>query len=362
MNLELFGWNPFFSDCFNEIAFDGEVPGRVIFASNELFRIRTERAEIPARLSGRFRFRTDEADGFPVVGDWVIVEQSGHENTGLIQSLLPRISKISRKKPGSVSSEQLLAANVDYAFIMTTPNSDLSIPRVERYITALSEERVRPVVLMNKVDLIDDRLPYEEKAQRITESGIPIHWISCSTGEGIDGLRAYLSNSTIVVLGSSGVGKSSLVNCILADNRQKVTETRESDDKGRHTTTSRQLMSIGNGSVVIDTPGLREIQLYAADFQTAFSDFDQFARQCRFRNCLHLDEPGCKVRQAVEEGLLDAGRLRSYAKLLREQRHLNTEKTIRARRDERRRNSASQQSKKRTGGKRSVRREFLDAS
>ncbi len=334
MNLDQYGWNPFVSDCYREFALDGELAGRVTFASNERYRVRIESGEIPARLSGKFRFRTEESDGFPVVGDWVLVDAESQHAAGMIHSLLPRTSRIIRKKPGSVSAEQLLAANVDHAFIMSAPNADFSVSRIERYIAAISQERVRPVVIVNKSDLVQDRSSYLSQISRISDACIPICWISCATGDGLDTLNPFLNQTTIVLLGSSGVGKSSLVNRLVDRDLQRVTETRTWDDKGRHTTTERQMIALGKGAVVIDTPGLREIQLFASDLTVAFSDFEKYACECRFRDCMHLEEPGCRIREAVEKGELDERRWRSYQKLMREQRRLDEQKVIRARREE----------------------------
>jgi len=255
----------------------------------------------------------------PAVGDWVLAEEHGERST--IHFVFERRSKFSRKTAGKKTEEQIVAANVDTVFLVSSLNRELNARRIERYLTLAWESGARPIVVLNKSDLCDNIAELREKAE---EAAMGVRTIVASTvsGDGIAELREIVrTGGTTALLGSSGVGKSSLINAILGREIQVTNETREGDDKGRHTTTSRQLIVVSGGGVLLDTPGMRELQLWAASegIAQAFADVQGLAQGCKFRNCSHKDEPGCAVREAM-----DKERLANYHKLQREEEFLES--------------------------------------
>ena len=260
----------------------------------------------------------------PVVGDWVVVAPRPDDSSGTITAVLPRHTKFSRKTAWQAAEEQVLAANVDVAFLVTSLNEDLNLRRLERYLILAWESGARPVVVLTKADL--HPAPELAVAEVATiAGGVPIQVISSLTGDGLDEVRAMLGpGSTAVLLGSSGVGKSTLVNT-LAGEELLATQELRSDGKGRHTTTHRELVQLPTGGLVIDTPGIRELQLWVADegIDEAFEDITELFTRCRFSDCAHDREPGCAVHAALDDGTLTAERWDSYLKLQRELEHLD---------------------------------------
>ena len=311
-NLERLGWNDEIARTF-ESAAAGLEPGRVAVQHRGLWMVVTERDEVLVEITGRLRHAADPGE-LPVVGDWVGLRD------GLIDAVVPRASKFSRKTPWTAVAEQVLVANVDVAFlVMGLDDRDFNVRRLERYLTTAWEGGATPVVVLNKTDLAYDLAQQLGEAETVA-FGVPVHAVSAETGEGVDELRRHFAgNLTVALLGSSGVGKSSLINRLLGEERFRIGEVR-SDGRGRHTTTHRELVPVPGGGVIIDTPGLRELQLWDADdgLDQAFVDVAELIAQCRFSDCEHRTEPGCAVKAALADGSLSPDRWESYQKLQRE--------------------------------------------
>jgi ribosome biogenesis GTPase len=286
----------------------GLVPGRVAAAHRAAFDVWTETGSVRSRLPGRLMH-----EGLDVgVGDWVGLRD------GLIRTVLPRRSAIQRTAAGLTTTAQTLAANVDVAFVVSSLGPDLEPRRIERYLLTIWESGAQPEIVLTKADRLDDPWPMVAEVEAVA-IGVPVHVVSALTGEGCDALRARIADgTTAVLLGSSGVGKSTLVNRWIGNEVMETRETREDDDEGRHTTTHRQLLVLPGGGLVIDTPGLRELQLWdvgSAALDATFSDVEELAADCRFGDCTHKHEPGCAVLAAIDEGTLPFERLHSWRKL-----------------------------------------------
>jgi ribosome biogenesis GTPase / thiamine phosphate phosphatase len=291
----------------------GLVPGRVAAAHRGAYDVWTAAGPVRSRLPGRLMH-----DGLDVgVGDWVGMSD------GLIRVVLPRRSAIVRNAAGATTTAQTLAANVDVAFVVSSLGPDLEPRRIERYLVTLWESGASPEIVLTKADRLDDPWPLVAEVEAAAV-GVPVHVVSALTGQGCDALRARIpAGATAVLLGSSGVGKSTLVNRWLGDEVMATKETRVDDDEGRHTTTHRQLLVLPGGGLVIDTPGLRELQLWdvgQSALDATFTDVEELAADCRFGDCSHVHEPGCAVLAAVESGDLPGERLHSWRKLQRELR------------------------------------------
>jgi ribosome biogenesis GTPase / thiamine phosphate phosphatase len=324
MFLEKYGWNDFCQAIWAERARENCVPGRVLSQHRGFWCVASDRRESLAEASGGLRRAAGEGADWPAVGDWVAVAHPTGAKAALIQEVLPRRSKLVRKTAGKRVDVQVVAANVDTVLLVMGLDGDFNVRRIERYLAQCWESGARPVAVLNKADLSADLEDCVAKMERIA-LGVPILPLSARTGDGLEMLAPFVSaGQTLVLVGSSGAGKSTLVNRLLGEDLQAVQCTREKDDKGRHTTTARQLFLLPSGAMVIDTPGLRELQLWEAAEGVAqvFADLEAFAAQCRFRNCRHKDEPGCAVRAALEKGVLDADRLKNLHKLEREQAFL----------------------------------------
>ncbi len=319
MNLASLGWNQTFSTAFQIHADAGFVPGRIIQQFNHIYTVATESGEARAQLSGRLRHEAAPA-ALPMTGDWVVLRPASGEGIVPIQHVLPRFSCFSRRAAGTAAREQVLAANLDYVFLLTGLDNDFSPRRVERYLATAWESGATPVVVLNKLDLCPEPHALLRSIQSVALN-VAIHLVSALRGDGVEELRRYcLPGQTVALLGSSGVGKSTLINRLLGEAHQETKPVRDYDGRGRHTTTRRELLFVPGGGMVIDTPGMRELQLWDDDegIQITFDEIETFARSCRFRDCRHLDEPGCAVREAVEQGLLLPERLASLHKLQRE--------------------------------------------
>jgi ribosome biogenesis GTPase / thiamine phosphate phosphatase len=339
--LKELGWDLYFEAVWRSQQRPDCVPGRVVSQQRGLWRIAGDFAECWAGPSGKLRSAGEANGEWLVVGDWVAAELTGENQRAAIQAILPRRTRFARKVAGKGVEEQVIAANVDTLLLVCALDGDFNLRRLERYLAQCWASGVVPVVVLNKADQCDDVVARTLETQRIA-NGVPVFALSALAGEGIDVLRTFLSAGlsaaqTIVVLGSSGAGKSTLLNRLLGREVQKVQAVRERDGRGQHTTTTRELFLLPCGAVAIDTPGLRELQLWDAEegMARAFADIDELASQCRFRDCRHGVEPGCAVRAALENGELDPERLASRRKLEREQEFLRRKVNAAAREDAR---------------------------
>ena len=276
----------------------------------------TDEGELRAKPSGRLRHEAREA-GHPAVGDWVALSTNLVERTATIHAILPRRTAFVRRAADSTQTPQVVAANIDLAFVVTSMNADLNPRRIERYLAAAWQSGARPVVVLTKSDLCAD--PQGQAAEiAAVAGGCPVVIVSTRQGLGLDALLAHLApGETCVLIGSSGVGKSTLVNALLGEQRMATQAIRESDDQGRHTTSHRQLVLLPSGGLIVDTPGVREVGLIDADegLSTVFDDIERLAESCRFNDCGHANEPGCAVRGALQSGALDANRWAHFQKL-----------------------------------------------
>ena len=330
--LEALGWSPFFAEAFEPYEPEGLIPGRVA--------VQERGAVVLFTIAG-----TVQARGHAVAGDWVAFDQE----RGAIRAVLPRRTRFSRKEPW-LTEEQVVAANVDTAFLVTDCGRDFKPRRLERYLTATWDSGADPVIVLAKSDLAED-VPETVAAAEAVAFGVPVHAVSSVTGEGLDALDPYLApGRTVALLGSSGVGKSTLANRLLGEELLATGDVRR-DGRGRHTTTHRELVQLPGGALLLDTPGMRELQLWADEsaLEETFGDVAELAAQCRFSDCAHGSEPGCAVRAALADGRLPEVRWESYRKLQRELRSLAIKQDARLRseaRKERRRFARSRRKTK----------------
>jgi ribosome biogenesis GTPase len=322
--LEALGWTDRFASAFLAHAAPDVVPGRVSLEHQHIYRVLTERGEVLARVAGRLRHEATTTIEYPAVGDWVALRSRPGELRSTILAILPRRSRFSRKVAGDATREQIVAANIDTVFLTTGLDLDFNLRRIERYLVTAWESGAQPVVLLTKSDLCDDPDARVRDVQGIA-SGAPVHATSARRNDGLAVLRQYLSpGRTVALLGSSGVGKSTLINRLIGHEQQRTAAVGRYKGRGRHTTTNRELILLPEGGLVIDTPGLREIQLWevGGSIGATFADVEALAAGCQFGDCRHETEPRCAVRQAVAGGSLPAERLESYVKLRREADHL----------------------------------------
>ncbi len=343
--LEALGWNAYFEDQFQKqlnelhaggIGSDSEppnlTPARVAFESRQQYRVLTADGERGAKLSGRMR----RGETLPAVGDWVffIPPDDGDDETVTLQGILPRRTCLSRKVAGQVTQQQVVAANLDHVFLVMGLDGDFNLRRLERFTVMAHESGAQPVVILSKADLSPNAIEARLDAQQVAPQ-VPVFVVSALAAEGLEALRSFLEpGCTVALIGSSGAGKSTLLNRLCGAPVMATGSVRQGDDRGRHTTTHRQLVLLPSGGLLVDNPGVREIQLWADEdaLVTAFDDIEALSGDCRFRDCSHFDEPGCGVRRAIREGRLDAARLASWQGLEQEIQRLELRKNIAERR------------------------------
>jgi len=337
--LSNYGWNEFFELHFQPYSRSGYKAGRVALEYNHLYRVYTAQGELLADVAGKLRHEAASRADLPAVGDWVVLQPRSEEGKATIQSVLPRQSKFVRKVAGSRTEEQIVGANIDTVFLVTSLNQDFNLRRLERYLVVALQGGAKPVIVLSKADLCDT---IEERLVEIQAlaKGAPVHAVSVFAENGLDELTPYFKRGeTVALLGSSGVGKSTLINHLIGRDIQKVKEVREHDGRGQHTTTHRELILLPQGGLVLDTPGMRELHLWEGEesLQVAFDDIEALARSCYFSDCQHADEPRCAVRGALAEGKIDAARYQSYEKLQKELKHIARQQDVNAQLTEKKR-------------------------
>ncbi|HEV8546093.1 MAG TPA: ribosome small subunit-dependent GTPase A [Candidatus Limnocylindrales bacterium] len=323
LGLEEFGWSPIQSALFDAHASGDRLPGRVVAEDRGSYVVRLADGERRASVTGRFRFESgDDPAAFPSVGDWVVVET--RDDGASVHAVLPRRTSVLRHAPGNRSVAQVIAANVDILFVVASLNADFNIRRLERYVAFAWESGADPVVILSKADLAED-LDGVMGAVEAVAVGVPILTVSAVDGRGIDELRSLIrAGATVAFVGSSGVGKSTLVNALAGEDLVAVSAIREGDARGRHTTTRRQLHLMPGGGLILDTPGMRELGLWDVDagIDRSFADIDALTAKCRYSNCRHASDDGCALNAAVADGDLQPERLAAWRKLEGEARHL----------------------------------------
>nr|WP_225446519.1 ribosome small subunit-dependent GTPase A [Paenibacillus rhizovicinus] len=302
---------------------NGLVPARVTAQFTNQYRVWTDEGELAAEVSGKFQFQAAARGDYPAVGDWILAQPLPGERRAIIHGVLPRRTAMIRRAAGSIPEEQVIGANIDTLFIVNALNGDFNVRKIERYLIAAWESGSSPVVLLTKADLCEDA-PSRIAEVESAAPGVPVHAVSALEDQGRSSLLPYLQpGQTIAVTGSSGAGKSTLLNWLAGEERQHVQGIREDDARGRHTTTHRELFALPGGFILMDTPGMRELQLWESESgrQEAFADIEALADACRFRDCKHGSELGCAVKEALRSGELDAHRYESYKKTGRELAH-----------------------------------------
>lgn len=332
MRLDELGWSSFFESSFEEYRRQGYCAMRIVRVNKGKYLAFNGTGEFLCEVTGKFNFHSDSKSSFPTVGDWVATSVIENEQKAMIHAMLPRKSAFSRKAAGESSDEQVIAANIDTVFIVSGLDQNFNLRRIERYLSLAQKSRAVPVVLLNKSDLCQDAEAKKEEVEAIA-LGVDVCMISAKEQSGMDALNDHIkAGQTIAFIGSSGVGKSSIINTLLGTNRLEVNEVSPLGSRGRHTTTFRELIILPSGCMAIDTPGMRELQLWVDEtgLKQVFDDIEDLSRNCRFRNCAHEKEPGCAVQKAIIDGSLDSKRLESYLKLEKEVDYLSDRQIMKA--------------------------------
>jgi ribosome biogenesis GTPase len=326
MDLKKLGWDEHFEKAFSPMKSAGYAVGRITIENRERYQIATEIGECAGEVTGKFIFSAESPAAFPKVGDWVAATLFESEQKAIVHEVLPRKSKFSRKVAGNTFEEQVIAANLDVIFIVQSLDENYNLRRLERYLVMVHENRILPVVVLNKTDLCPE---FEERvaAVRNLMPELTVISVSAKTDFGIDALKAMIKEGlTFAFIGSSGVGKSSIINRLVGEEILKTAEVREADSRGRHTTTRRQLIVLPDGGCLIDTPGMRELQLWQAEegMDETFADVERLSANCHFSDCTHTSEIKCAVLAAVASGELPDGRYQNYLKMRKELAHLES--------------------------------------
>ncbi len=331
IDLKDLGWTAARDVEFLALRPEGMEPARVATEDRGIYQVVSGQGQLSATIPGRFSHQAAHASDLPKVGDWVAITRLPGEEKALIKRILKRHTQLARKVPGREVEEQVLVANVDLVLIVHGLDRGVNGRLLERQLIMVREGGAGAVLVLNKTDLCDSLQAAHSQAKAVAE-GVPVFPVSAATGTGIEELRGLIRDGlTVVFLGTSGVGKSSLVNALLGEETQATIEVRQSDSKGRHTTTCRELFLLPGGGLVIDTPGMRELQLWSsAEVVTqSFEDIEALALGCHFRDCTHTKEPRCAVRNAVEQGMFAPARYANYLKIRQEMALLKVETTRR---------------------------------
>src|SRR4030042_6604056 len=330
MQLIELGWGPFFEDHFVPYRNQSFSAMRIIRESRGKYLACGEGGEFKCEISGRFRFETDNKGKFPTVGDWVAVSSLPDEGKAVSHALIPRKSAFSRKVAGQTTEEHVVAANIDVVFIVCGLDLNFNLRRIERYLPVAWESGAWPVILFHKADLCPGADLRTEEVESLA-LGAGVHTLSASEKKGLEALTPHIHvGKTVAFLGSSGVGKSTIINALLGADRLKVNTVSELGSRGRHTTTFRELIFLPSGGMVIDTPGMRELQVWGDEegIKRVFDDIEALASKCRFGDCRHENEPGCAVQEAIKNKSLNPKRLESFLKLKKELTYLADRQTI----------------------------------
>ncbi len=332
MRLADLGWDPFFEQNFAEYRDQGHTPMRINREDRGKYLAFSELGEYTCELSGKYRFSSNDMTLTPSVGDWVAAAAYPDEAKAVIHAVLPRKSSFSRKAAGQATDEQAIAANIDTVFIVAGLDMNYNIRRIERSLAMAWNSGATPVVLLNKSDICPETASRKLEVESIA-IGVDVHALSAAGDTGMEIFDKYLQpGKTVAFIGSSGVGKSTIINRLLGCDRLATNTVSDVTSKGRHTTTHRELMALPGGGLVIDTPGMRELQVWGDEegLKQTFSDIEELSAGCKFRDCGHDHEPGCAVQKAIQSGTLDIKRAESYFKLRAEFSHLAARQVMKA--------------------------------
>ncbi|MGE7843002.1 ribosome small subunit-dependent GTPase A [Lysinibacillus sp. NPDC093712] len=342
MKLTTLGFSTYFEEQVTAFKEESKlancVPARVTLEHKHSYRVLAEEGEWLATVAGHFAYTSVAREDYPAVGDWVLVEKMAGEEKAIIHKLFNRKSVFSRKVAGQEIKEQIVASNVDIVLLVMSLNADFNIRRLERYLVAAWDSGAKPIIVLTKADLCEDISSMVREVELVA-FGVDIFVTSARSGEGIAAIQnLFTEGVTGALLGSSGAGKSTLMNALSGEELMKVSGIREDDAKGRHTTTHRELIVLPSGGCLIDTPGMRELQLWdqSESLSSSFRDIEEFAAACRYRDCTHHMEPHCAVQQAINDGALEQSRLQSYFKLQKELAFIERKTNMQAKLNEQR--------------------------